>query len=208
MPYKKVSGIYEIRNLKNNKVYVGSATNLKNRLTTHKRLLLTNNHFNTHLQSSFNKNGIEFFEFKIIEECSIDDLLKREDFWIEKYQATNKSFGYNKRLKAENNLGIKFSDETKRKLSKSHLGHKRSVETTKLIAESHYIKVCQLDKDCNVIHTFDSIVKAEQETKIYRQSISSCCRKVLKSAGGFYWCYANNLNEFKKPKDERFKSNI
>lgn len=208
MPYKKVSGIYEIRNLKNNKVYIGSAINLKNRLATHKRLLLTNKHFNTHLQSSFNKHGIELFGFKIIELCSIECLLDREDYWIAEYSAANKQFGYNKRLKAENNLGLTFSDETKRKLSLSHIGHKRSEEAHKKIIKSQYKKVCQLDKLGNLLATFESMIEAEENTGMPRQNISATCRNQIKSCGGYYWCYEKDLKTFKIKTDGRFKTNI
>ena len=33
MPYKEITGIYQIKNLINNKVYIGSAKSIKNRFS-------------------------------------------------------------------------------------------------------------------------------------------------------------------------------
>ena len=62
---EKKCGIYKITNIINNKVYVGSAVNVTYRFKTHKRLLKQNKHFNTHLQSSYNKYGKDNFKFEM-----------------------------------------------------------------------------------------------------------------------------------------------
>jgi len=64
----KISGIYLILNKINNKWYVGSANDIiGSRWPSHKRLLKRNNHYNPHLQLSWNKYGEENFEFCIVE---------------------------------------------------------------------------------------------------------------------------------------------
>ena len=50
-----ISGIYVIRNLKNDKVYVGSAKNFNKRKHTHFLLLNKNQHWNVKLQRAYNK---------------------------------------------------------------------------------------------------------------------------------------------------------
>ncbi|MEQ8172689.1 MAG: GIY-YIG nuclease family protein, partial [Candidatus Eremiobacterota bacterium] len=62
---KKNSGIYCIINRVNQKIYIGSAKNLKDREKQHFSLLKNNKHVNKYLQNSYNKHGYENFEFKI-----------------------------------------------------------------------------------------------------------------------------------------------
>ena len=50
-----LSGIYKITNIINNKFYIGSAVDLKEREYEHFRRLFKNNHCNILLQNSFNK---------------------------------------------------------------------------------------------------------------------------------------------------------
>jgi group I intron endonuclease len=70
---KHKSGIYQIRNLSNNKIYIGSAFNLLDRFHCHKSLLKNNKHGNQHLQRSYNRNPDDFI-FEIVE--FVDDISK------------------------------------------------------------------------------------------------------------------------------------
>lgn len=195
---EKISGIYKITNLKNNKVYIGSSFNIKNRFKTHKRLLKNNKHFNSHLQSAYIKYGIDNFNYEIIEVTTLKEILDREIFWITTLKSNNSEYGYNKRILVSSNLGIKFSDETKRKLRESHLGHKRSDEANKKIIESQYKKICQFDKTGEFIQTFNSLQDAAKSLNCkYTTSITSCLKKKLPSALGFLWCYENEKDDFK-----------
>ena len=64
-----MSGIYMIRNIINNKVYIGQSSDLKDRLAHHKSSLRHNRHYSSYLQNAWNKYGEENFEFIILEEC-------------------------------------------------------------------------------------------------------------------------------------------
>lgn len=156
-PFKlgnKVSGIYCIENIINNKVYIGSSSNLRRRYNTHKTKLCCNIHTNKHLQNAVNKYGIENFVFKVIEECAIEDLIVREQYWLDVTQAY--ITGYNIRTVAESNKGFTFimpesakdklriygiergkSVEFKEFMSKLHKNRKRSDETKIKLSESH-----------------------------------------------------------------------
>lgn len=91
----KISGIYCIMNLFNNKVYIGSSQNIYVRRQKHFSLLRLNKHKNKHLQNSYNLYGKEMFYFFIIEECFIDKLLSIEQFWMDFYQSYNNKNGFN-----------------------------------------------------------------------------------------------------------------
>lgn len=194
---KKITGIYKITNLKNNKVYIGSAVNISNRFKTHKRLLKNKKHFNNHLQSSYIKYGVDNFKYEIIENTTLEEMLDRKMYWISSLSANNSKYGYNKRIVVNSNLGIKLSDETKIRLRESHLGHKRSDETNQKIKESQYKKICQFSKNGDFIVTHNSLQDAAKSLNIgYTTSITACLKKRLPSALGFLWCYENEKNSF------------
>ena len=88
--------IYKIVNKKNGKFYIGSTKNINIRWADHKRELNQNKHHCSRLQNSWNKHGEENFEFLVIEEIvCFKDLLKREQFYLDKLKPYNDIFGYN-----------------------------------------------------------------------------------------------------------------
>lgn len=118
--------IYCIKNIVNEKRYIGSATRLKERWRVHKSALNRCCHFSAHLQSAWNKYGSDSFEWSIIEEVDwvglteeqlIERLLNREAYWIEFYNTTDPKFGYNTRRDCNTNLGLKWSEESKKAFS-------------------------------------------------------------------------------------------
>ena len=50
-------------------------------------------------------------------------------------------------------------------------------------------KVGQYDLQNNLINTYSSLQDAERITGIKYQNISSCCRNIKKSSGGYIWKY-------------------
>lgn len=129
------AGVYLISNNVNGKCYVGSSIHLTQRRKEHFSKLMHNKHGNAHLQNAYNKYGREAFEFEILETLSIDDnikenLLKREQFWIDNLKPE-----YNILLVAGSSLGYHHSDGTKQKISKSTTGVKKSEEHAKHIRE-------------------------------------------------------------------------
>ena len=141
MEEKKI-GIYEIKNNSNNKSYIGLSTSVEDRMLFHKRRLLQNTHKNKHLQSSFNKYGIDSFEFNIIEECDEEMLPEREKYWIQEFKSHDRANGYNKtyggefgRLSDEivqstaNKLrGRTLSEEMKNRIRETLTGKKQTPE--------------------------------------------------------------------------------
>lgn len=75
--------IYRIRNVVNQKFYVGSTINMKERTRTHRNKLRRNTHHTPHLQAAWNKYGEECFVFEVVEEvASVDELQSAEDAWL------------------------------------------------------------------------------------------------------------------------------
>lgn len=117
-----MTGIYLIKNLINNKVYVGQSINIKARWSEHKRKLNKNCHDNLHLQNSWNKYGANNFEFKVIEECDLDSINEREIYYIYKYNSACYENGYNKTLGGQDSTRA-YTDEIKEKMSLIRLGN-------------------------------------------------------------------------------------
>lgn len=143
------TGVYCILNKVNGKLYIGSAAkSITKRLWTHRRLLALGQHLNSHLQSAWRKYGEKSFEFRIIESCSSDLCIEREQHWINYYQSFIRERGYNKSPTAGSPLGVVHSEETRKTVSHSLLGKKKSVSHSsnirrakKLIAGSTITKM-------------------------------------------------------------------
>ena len=89
------SGIYEIRNVLNNKVYIGSSVDIPERWNEHKRELSKNNHHSILLQRAWNKYGEENFKFNILEKYSENELLNREQYYLDLHMTYDRNKGYN-----------------------------------------------------------------------------------------------------------------
>ena len=121
------SGIYKIQSIiKPNKLYIGSAINIGARWRKHLCELKKGKHGSIILQNHCNKYGIKDFEFYILEECSKETLLIREQFYMDMYNPY-----FNIRKIAKSNFGMKFSEEHKRKIGEAGKGRKHTEEAKK-----------------------------------------------------------------------------
>lgn len=107
-----ISGIYQIKNTINNKIYIGSAKNIRIRKNKHFSDLLKNKHHCIKLQNSFNKHGVNNFEFSLLANCPEEYLIKLEQWFLDNLQPE-----YNIYKTAYSPLGHKMSEESKLKLS-------------------------------------------------------------------------------------------
>jgi group I intron endonuclease len=109
--------IYKIKNIVNNKQYVGcTITSLKKRFEEHAwRCLKTD--INTKFCNSVKKYGIENFKIDLIEECDVKNIYERETFFIKEYNTYN--IGLNSTHGGEGCLGYRHSKEIREKISKN-----------------------------------------------------------------------------------------
>lgn len=107
-------GIYQIINKINNKKYIGSSIALKNRKRRHFADLKSDIHHSQALQRAYNKYGSENFDFLILEYCTQDNLLEREQYYLDCLDPE-----YNICKTAGNCLGVVQSEETKLKRAES-----------------------------------------------------------------------------------------
>lgn len=190
-------GIYQILNLENNKSYYGSSLNLKRRLYEHKRLLKLGAHENKHLQSSWNKYGEDYFEFKIIEivpviedeEENNRNLRNKETEYIQKYQTYKPEFGYNFIPGGIGTQNLPCSEEKKRKISEANKGreaYNKGVPMSdeqkallKQINEEKYGKAIDVYTLNGVfIETLPSVRETSRKYKVGRNTVQDCCNNL------------------------------
>ncbi len=90
-----VGHVYVGRCLTTNKVYVGSTKQGKKRPLDHIRNLNKGCHDNDYLQKAWDKYGPNDFVWFIVEECSLDKLQEREEWWVAFLRATDERYGFN-----------------------------------------------------------------------------------------------------------------
>jgi group I intron endonuclease len=122
MAKREVGGVYRIwSKVHPDRCYVGSTVNFKERFSEHKRLLRKELH-NDVFQFHYNKYGLDDLVFDIIEECKAEDLLVREQFYLD---TDPMNCYFNVCKVAGNCLGVIQSEETKQKRREANLGKKR-----------------------------------------------------------------------------------
>lgn len=102
---RKPAGVFQVKNLANGKVLLGSSLNLDGPLNSHKFMLQIGRHRIEALQRDWNEYGPEKFRFEILEVVKVtdephfnlsDELTLLEQIWIEKLQPFGNR-GYNTR---------------------------------------------------------------------------------------------------------------
>lgn len=100
-------GVFQIRNTKNDKVFVDSSLNVPGKINRHKFQLNAGVHPSKALQADWNQQGSAEFEFEILEDVlprddqNYDyaaDLECLEDLWLEKLEPYE-TRGYNEKKK-------------------------------------------------------------------------------------------------------------
>ncbi len=123
----KENVVYKITNTENNHRYVGSTTaGLRVRRGKHLWELKNNIHHNRHLQRAYNLYGKDKFVFEILEHVAdVNTLLAREGHWTDILKPE-----YNIDLKhsALSHIGMKRTEETRRRISESQKGKKERPE--------------------------------------------------------------------------------
>lgn len=127
-------GIYMIKNKVNKKVYIGQSYNIKHRIARHKR-----DAQNIHLKNAIEKYGLSNFDFIILRNVGTESGITKtlldclESFYINKYNSTDRAYGYN--LKGGGANG-RMSEEVIERVSKKLKGRKISNETREKISMS------------------------------------------------------------------------
>lgn len=99
----KPAGIFQVKNMANGKILLGSSLNLEGPLNRHRFMLKIGSHTNQTLQKDWDEFGPEKFVFEILEEVQrkddpnfnlMDELTLLEMIWVERLQPFGER-GYN-----------------------------------------------------------------------------------------------------------------
>ena len=106
------SGVYQIRSIRDGKLYIGSAVDISKRWKLHINRLNLDKHHAHHLRAAWVKYGSENFVFEVVEYCDKSQLIEREQHYIDGLKPE-----YNTSPTAGSRQGVKASYETRAKTS-------------------------------------------------------------------------------------------
>lgn len=199
----KISGIYQIQSkIHPDRIYIGSVVNIQDRWRHHLRDLGNNKHHSIKLQRHFNKYGEQDLQFSLVFECDKEILVNAEQVFIDHYDPW-----FNIYKIAGSPLGVKRSEETKKKYSINMMGNKRGAantnkfktgfmpsdnarrKTSERMRNNKWNEkpVIQCTLSGNPIKEWSSNAKASLFLGINEGNISSCRCGKRRTAGGFVW---------------------
>jgi len=175
----KISGIYQIQNKINNKIYIGSAIDIYNRLHKHVSDLKKNKHHSIHLQRAWNKYGENNFDFNIVENVDNKELLiEREQYWFDILKPYKKQIGYNISKIAGSQLGLTRDNRSKEKNRQSQKNHK---------------PILQIDLNNNIINEWYGANEISKKENIDRNLLLESIKN-KKIFNNFIWMYTEDYN--------------
>ncbi len=184
--------IYTITNTETGKRYVGSTTSTTNRWKAHRYQLNKGIHSNEHLQRAWNFHGKNSFVFEIVHSETGTPENKRlvEDEFMNKYNARNRSFGYN--LSAANLVGNVMLSETRKKISAALTNNPKKCRE---------IVQYDIESGCFIANWPSSMEIKRQIAGISQGGVIQCCRhnKAYTSVKGFGWAYSEEY--FSRPEE-------
>jgi group I intron endonuclease len=206
------SGIYQIVSIVNNRIYIGSSCNLSIRKSQHFKKLKNNKHPNSHLQNHCNKYGIEDLEFHLIECCSKEKLIEREQYWIDTLSPEfNRCKIAGPFMAGDNHpkffKGKNFSTAHKDALKNAHadfsgknhpsFGKHYKQYNQKPLEQRKAKPIDQYDIEGNYIKSFNNCRTASIHLNIPYEKLRQCVVGGNKTAGGFIWVYKGTFIEEK-----------
>jgi group I intron endonuclease len=123
--------VYEIVNIVNQKCYVGSSHNCRQRIICHLSSLRRGDHHSRYLQRSWDKYGEKAFTVNILAEPPLDELLQKEQYYLDSLKPE-----YNSSPTAGSCMGYKMSAESRKRISDTHKGRIKTPEHRKKLSQS------------------------------------------------------------------------
>lgn len=161
-------GIYVIRNLINNYIYIGSSIMLYKRYREHLTKLIHNKHHNKILQRSWNKYGSEGFVFEVVR--TYNNIIDHDLRYIEGLLIRLFKSEYNICMFPEDNGKPNYmrkldSDWIKKLHENNNYKHKNNPEIYQIVIQKN-------KKDASIVKIFN------RDLEIFNGSIIDACRFV------------------------------
>jgi len=128
-------GIYRITNKIDGKFYIGSAAQMRRRLRAHLGSLRRGDHKNPHLQRAFIRDGEDSFVMDVLLLCGKEELLQREQEFLDLTKCHDDTIGYNISPRADAGPIRIYTDEMRAEISARFKGKSKSEEHRKRISE-------------------------------------------------------------------------
>ncbi len=188
--------IYQIRNIKNGKRYIGQTKKLSHRLSCHDYDLRHRKHKSKLLQADYNEDP-DSIVYEILCECHDEELDELEKYFIKKYNTI--ADGYNKYDVRTDNWENIVSEETQKRASLADLGNqymmgkRLSDEWKRHLSEAqpHKKRIRCIDTG----EVFESFADAARKTGLNRTKIVSVCTGNRKRTGGMRFEYACDISD-------------
>lgn len=154
--------IYQIRNIINNKVYIGSTRCLWVRICAHFGKLKSGKHHSIHLQRAWNLYGEENFVVELLEVVLPNNITEREQYYLD-----NNSPEYNICRVANSCTGRTMSEEAKIKIGLASIGRVCSPERRRKIGDVHKGKIVSVEARAKMsLSKIGRVVSDETKRKI------------------------------------------
>lgn len=121
-------GIYKIQNKQNGKIYIGQSNDIERRIKEH---CYPNRYKKSRclIDYAIHKYGVENFTYETVEECSLEELNDREQYWIQYYDSRKKGYncsdGGNQQSVGSNNGRAKITEDDVRYIRSAYNNHAR-----------------------------------------------------------------------------------
>lgn len=174
MELNKLSGIYQIINKTNGRIYIGHSKNITFRWYHHINNLLNNNHPNIKLQEDFNIYGLSAFNFKILELTSNENLTKKEQEYLNNINFNNNYNIYNsnnKLIKSDENKFINYING-KWLVPKGISDNK--LNKYKIYKDEHKQEIINMVIDCKLLKLYPSRITFNKVINLMENSLGYC----------------------------------
>lgn len=162
-------GIYKLSSTIDNRFYIGSSKNIEGRIYSHFNDLKHGEHENEILQRFYTKYGPSSLIHTIVEECSEEMLIERENFYI---CSSSSDLLFNMKLIVDerpvhSEERRQMMSEKKRKYFSSEES-KITREKLSLKTKERYAKMTQEERSKSLLHTRTSEVQKKREESYRR----------------------------------------
>jgi hypothetical protein len=183
MAREKICGIYCIRNIVNDKRYIGQSIDVFNRRASHYCALKQGKHSNDKLQNAWNKYKEENFEFYVIVKCDKDKLDELERYYVEMYDSYK--HGYNKTPGGQDYFAM---DEIRKDPYASVRENMRFAHDSR--------PIYQIDLTGCIVKKWYGAREASKKLNINQAAIWQCLHHERLTLYNYIWIFVDEFDEF------------
>lgn len=186
--------IYKATNLINNKTYIGQTVlDLKTRRRQHENSYKYKNCYA--FSKAIKKYGKENFKWEIIDTATtIEELNKKESYYIELYKSLTSQNGYNLKGGGDNSF---LTEEVKQKISQAQIGEKNHMYGKKGELNSTSKRV----KNITTGNIYGSASECAEKENINFSHVCAVCRGEIGSTNNYIYRYIDDKGNIIQPKN-------